>query len=107
LIIKANYIDIENRNIYAADITIVGRKIVSVQAIDEEVEDYILPGFIDAHIHIESSMVLPSEFAKVAVLHGTVATVSDPHEIANVMGIDGVNYMIENSKTVPFNFFFG
>jgi len=107
LIIKANYIDIENRKIYAAAITIDGRKIASVQAIDEIVEDYILPGFIDAHIHIESSMVLPSEFAKVAVLHGTVATVSDPHEIANVMGIDGVNYMIENSKTVPFNFFFG
>ena len=107
MIIKANYIDIENRNIYAAAITIDGSKIVTVQAIDEELEDYILPGFIDAHIHIESSMVLPSEFAKVAVLHGTVGTVSDPHEIANVMGIDGVNYMIENSKTVPFNFFFG
>ena len=107
MIIKANYIDIEKRNIFAAAITIDGRKIVSVEAIDEVVEDYILPGFIDAHIHIESSMVLPSEFAKVAVLHGTVGTVSDPHEIANVMGIDGVNYMIENSKTVPFNFFFG
>lgn len=107
MIIKANYIDIENRNIYAAAITIDGSKIVTVQAIDEELEDYILPGFIDAHIHIESSMVLPSEFAKVAVLHGTVGTVSDPHEIANVMGIYGVNYMIENSKTVPFNFFFG
>jgi adenine deaminase len=107
LILKANYIDIENRKIYAAAITVEADKIVAVQAIDETVQDYILPGFIDAHIHIESSMVLPSEFAKVAVLHGTVATVSDPHEIANVMGIDGVNYMIENSKTVPFNFFFG
>ena len=72
MIIKANYIDIENRNIYAAAITIDGSKIVTVQAIDEELEDYILPGFIDAHIHIESSMVLPSEFAKVAVLHGRV-----------------------------------
>jgi adenine deaminase len=107
LIIKANYIDIIHQKIFAASIVIEGTKIVSVKPIDEEVEDYILPGFIDAHIHIESSMVLPSEFAKVAVLHGTVATVSDPHEIANVMGIEGVNYMIENSKTVPFNFFFG
>jgi len=107
LIIKANYIDIINQKIFAAAITIEDAKIVAVKAIDDEVEDYILPGFIDAHIHIESSMVLPSEFAKIAVLHGTVATVSDPHEIANVMGIDGVNYMIENSKTVPFNFFFG
>jgi adenine deaminase len=107
LIIKANYIDIENRQIYAAAISVEDHKIVAIKAIDEEVEDYILPGFIDAHIHIESSMVLPSEFAKVAVLHGTVGTVSDPHEIANVMGIEGVKYMIENSKTVPFNFFFG
>ena len=105
--IKANYVDIENRQIFAAEVKIEGRKIVAVKAIDEVVEDYILPGFIDAHIHIESSMLLPAEFAKVAVLHGTVGTVSDPHEIANIMGIDGVNYMIENSKTVPFNFFFG
>jgi adenine deaminase len=107
LIIKANYVDIENRHIFAAAITLEGSKIVAVKAIDEVVDDYILPGFIDAHIHIESSMVLPAEFAKVAVLHGTVATISDPHEIANVMGIEGVRYMIENSKTVPFNFFFG
>lgn len=105
--IKANYVDIENRQIFAAEVKIEGRKIVAVTAIDEVVDDYILPGFIDAHIHIESSMVLPAEFAKVAVLYGTVGTVSDPHEIANIMGIDGVNYMIENSKTVPFNFFFG
>lgn len=105
--IKANYVDIENRQIFAAEVKIEGRKIVAVTAIDEVVDDYILPGFIDAHIHIESSMVLPAEFAKVAVLHGTVGTVSDPHEIANIMGIEGVNYMIENSKTVPFNFFFG
>jgi adenine deaminase len=107
LIIKANYIDIINQKIFAAAIEIEGSKIKSLKALDEEVEDYILPGFIDAHIHIESSMVLPSEFAKVAVLHGTVGTISDPHEIANVMGIEGVNYMIKNSKTVPFNFFFG
>lgn len=105
--IRANYVDIENRQIFAAEVKIEGRKIVAVTAIDEVVDDYILPGFIDAHIHIESSMVLPAEFAKVAVLHGTVGTVSDPHEIANIMGIEGVNYMIENSKTVPFNFFFG
>jgi adenine deaminase len=107
LTIKANYVDIENRQIFAAEVKIEGRKIVAVTAIDEVVDDYILPGFIDAHIHIESSMVLPAEFAKVAVLYGTVGTVSDPHEIANIMGIEGVNYMIENSKTVPFNFFFG
>ena len=68
---------------------------------------YILPGFIDSHIHIESSMLVPSEFAKLAVVHGTVATVSDPHEIANVCGMEGVEFMIENGKTVPFKFNFG
>jgi hypothetical protein len=68
---------------------------------------YILPGFIDAHIHIESSMLIPSEFARLASVHGTVATVSDPHEIANVLGIEGVRYMIENGRQVPFRFYFG
>ena len=68
---------------------------------------FILPGFIDSHIHIESSMLIPSEFAKLAVVHGTVATVSDPHEIANVCGMKGVEFMIENGNTVPFKFNFG
>lgn len=68
---------------------------------------YFLPGFIDAHVHIESSMVVPSEFARLAVQHGTVGTVSDPHEIANVLGIPGVHFMIENGRQVPFHFAFG
>ncbi len=68
---------------------------------------FILPGFIDAHVHIESSMLIPSEFARLAVVHGTVATVSDPHEIANVCGIAGVEFMIKNGSTVPFKFYFG
>ncbi len=68
---------------------------------------YIMPGLIDAHIHIESSMLIPSEFARLAVVHGTVATVSDPHEIANVLGIDGIKYMIDNGKNVPFKYYFG
>lgn len=105
--IKANYVDIVNRNIFAAEVSVSQQKIISVEPINEQVEGYLLPGFIDSHIHIESSMVLPSEFAKVAVLHGTVATISDPHEIANVMGVPGVEYMIANSKTVSFHFFFG
>ncbi|KAJ3431628.1 adenine deaminase [Anaeramoeba flamelloides] len=67
----------------------------------------ILPGLIDSHVHIESSMLIPSEFARIAVTHGTVATVSDPHEIANVNGIDGVRFMINNGKKVPFKFYFG
>jgi adenine deaminase len=68
---------------------------------------YILPGFIDAHVHIESSLLIPSEFARLASVHGTIATVSDPHEIANVCGLPGVEFMIRNGHTVPFYFFFG
>jgi adenine deaminase len=68
---------------------------------------YIMPGFIDAHVHIESSMLVPAAFAHLAVVHGTVATVSDPHEIANVCGLEGVDFMIENGKKVPFKFYFG
>jgi adenine deaminase len=70
-------------------------------------QPFIMPGFIDSHVHIESSMLVPSEFARLAVVHGTVATVSDPHEIANVCGLDGVEFMIRNGKTVPFKFNFG
>ncbi|MFN2458883.1 MAG: amidohydrolase family protein, partial [Chitinophagaceae bacterium] len=73
----------------------------------EGARPFILPGFIDAHVHIESSMLIPSEFARLAVVHGTVATVSDPHEIANVCGMQGIDFMIENAKTVPFKFYFG
>jgi len=72
-----------------------------------EAEYFILPGFIDAHVHIESSMLVPAEFARLAVVHGTVATVSDPHEIANVCGMRGVEFMIVNGNTVPFKFNFG
>lgn len=68
---------------------------------------YIMPGFIDSHVHIESSMILPQEFAKAAVCHGTIGTVSDPHEIGNVLGVDGVRYMIEQSRLTPFNILWG
>ena len=78
-----------------------------MEAHTADTDHYILPGFIDAHVHIESSMLIPSEFARLAVVHGTVATISDPHEIANVCGMKGVEYMIDNGKTVPFKFNFG
>ena len=68
---------------------------------------YLLPGFIDAHIHVESSLLTPSSFAKIALSHGTIASVSDPHEIANVLGVEGVRYMIRNGESVPFKFCFG
>src|ERR1700759_4362790 len=96
----ANYVSIKNKTINSAEIFIQDEKIISIKNISEKETEslpYILPGFIDSHVHIESSMIAPSEFARLAVVHGTVATVSDPHEIANVCGIKGVEFMIENS----------
>lgn len=82
--------------------------ITSVRQDDSVTEDvYIMPGLIDAHVHVESSMLVPSEFARIAVTHGTVATVSDPHEIGNVCGIEGVKYMIDDGARTPFKFAFG
>ena len=105
--IQGQIVDIQNRNIYLGEITVENGKITSIIKKEHNVKTFILPGFIDAHIHIESSMLVPSEFAKLAVLHGTVGTISDPHEIANVLGKDGVHYMIENGKKVPLKFHFG
>lgn len=105
--IQGQIVDIQNRRIYAGEITVENKKIISIMEKNHNVKSYIMPGFIDAHIHIESSMLVPSEFAKIAVLHGTVGTISDPHEIANVLGTTGVYYMIENSKKVPLKFHFG
>jgi adenine deaminase len=108
--VKGNFVDISNKKIYPAEIKFENGKIISVTELityNLSLNTYIIPGFIDAHVHIESSMLVPSEFAKLAVVHGTVATVSDPHEIANVRGLQGVEFMIENGKTVPFKFNFG
>lgn len=105
--LQGKIVDIHHRKIFKGEIVFENGKILSITEKDHEVNHYILPGFIDAHIHIESSMLVPSEFAKIAVNHGTVATVSDPHEIANVLGIEGVEFMIENGKQVPFKFNFG
>lgn len=107
--VKGNIVDIESKEIFSGKIFIEQGFIKSMERITnyEKELPYIIPGFIDAHVHIESSMLIPSEFAKLAVVHGTVATISDPHEIANVCGMEGVEYMIENGKTVPFKFHFG
>lgn len=106
--ILGQFLDVSKRVSYCAEAKIENGVIVSIQKIrDDKTLPFILPGFIDSHVHIESSMLVPSEFARLAVPHGTIATVSDPHEIANVCGMEGVNYMIENGKQVPFKFYFG
>ena len=107
MIVQGNIVDIENRRIFKGEVEFDQGKISAVRASEHAEEVFILPGFVDAHIHIESSMLVPSEFAKIAVTHGTVATVSDPHEIANVLGVEGVHFMIENGKKVPLKFNFG
>lgn len=105
---KGNIVDLTNGKIFKGRLLVENGKIKSIAKDNSVTEDhFILPGLIDSHIHIESSMLIPSEFARLAVTHGTVATVSDPHEIANVLGIDGIKYMIDNGNSVPFKFYFG
>lgn len=105
--ISGHIIDIHQKTIFKGIIHISNGCITQIEEVENVADQFILPGFIDAHIHIESSMVTPYEFAKVALKHGTVATVSDPHEIANVCGLDGIQYMIENAKDARLKFYFG
>ena len=107
--VEGNITDVFNKVIFYGEVLVADGKIIAVNKIGEEKisKKFILPGFIDSHVHIESSMLVPAEFARLAVVHGTVATVSDPHEIANVCGMAGVEFMIANGKTVPFKFNFG
>ena len=106
--ITGNLVDVHQQKIYPAEIKVADGRIASITTNHKlQTTNYIMPGFIDAHVHIESSMLIPSEFARLAVVHGTIATVSDPHEIANVCGMEGVQFMINNGKTVPFKFHFG
>ncbi len=105
--ISGNLVDIHRRELYPAEVTVVDGKIKSIVRTVAVQEGFIMPGLIDAHIHIESSMVTPGAFATEAVKHGTVGVVSDPHEIANVLGEKGVLYMISDSKKVPLKFWFG
>ena len=105
--VSGNIVDPVNKLIYPGKIIISEGKISKIEREEASYSNYIIPGFVDSHIHIESSMLIPYEFSRIAVTHGTVATVSDPHEIANVLGIEGINYMIENSKHAPLKFYFG
>jgi adenine deaminase len=105
--VSGNIIDVLNSEVYPGTLIISGGSIVDIVPERKDYENYIVPGLIDSHIHIESSMLIPSEFARAASIHGTVATVSDPHEIANVLGVNGVKYMIKDGETVPMKFYFG
>ena len=105
-----NIVFIPDQNIFYGEVVVNNGRIYAINEIDKNPRPgayYITPGFIDSHVHIESSMLVPSEFAKLAVVHGTTGTISDPHEIANVCGIAGVRFMIDNGNTVPFKFHFG
>jgi adenine deaminase len=109
--IQGNIVDILNQQIFFGEVAVENGKITAIEELSTankpQTANFILPGFTDSHVHIESSMLVPSEFAKLAVVHGTVASISDPHEIANVCGMEGVQFMIGNGKTVPFKFHFG
>ncbi len=105
--VQGKLLDVFNKRTYPAIVSVKNGKIVSIEETNNAPDQYILPGFVDAHVHIESSMLVPTAFAQLAVVHGTVATVSDPHEIANVCGEPGVHYMINNGKRTQFKFFFG
>lgn len=105
--IEGNIVDVVERRIYKGIIYVDNGRISQIEETSGVSQNYILPGFIDAHVHIESSMLVPSEFARLAVVHGTIGAVSDPHEIANVLGIEGVDFMLGNAATTPFRFSFG
>lgn len=105
--ISGNIVDLINDRIYPGTLVLKDGIIADIIREEKEYGNYLIPGLVDAHIHIESSMLVPAEFARMAVAHGTVAVVSDPHEIANVLGVKGIRYMIENGKKVPFKFYFG
>src|SRR5687768_14170222 len=102
-----NVVDILERRTYAAHVVVENGRIATITESDARPNTYLLPGFIDAHVHVESSMLVPSEFARAASVHGTVATVSDPHEIANVLGVEGVHYMLANAAQAPLKIRFG
>lgn len=117
--VEGNLVNVITKEIYKATIGIKNGKIVYVgdgenNGLKNEVNSkkilhtnkFLLPSFIDSHIHIESSTLIPSEFAKLAVKHGTCAVITDPHEIANVLGVEGIKFMIENSKDTPIEIYF-
>ena len=106
---EVNYVSLEQCSIYRAEVVWQDGRITEVRRLGalQAGLGYLIPGFIDAHVHLESAMLMPAEFGRIALRHGTLAVVSDPHEIANVMGVDGVRFMLENARQTPFKAFFG
>lgn len=96
--VEGNIVDVVTGEVFPGAIVVNGTQVESIERTTEKHPHFIIPGFVDAHIHVESSMLAPAEFSRMASVHGTVATVSDPHEIANVLGVDGVDYMISESR---------
>lgn len=105
--ISGQIVDVVNSRIFRGTISVNNGKIENIIEDNNQENQIIMPGFVDSHVHIESSLLVPTEFARLVVPHGTVASVSDPHEIANVLGVEGVRYMIEVGKKSPFKFYFG
>jgi adenine deaminase len=105
--ISGNIVDVINKKIFPGKILVKDGKIEKISLTRNTQKVFIIPGLIDSHIHIESSMLVPSEFSRLAVRHGTIAAVSDPHEITNVLGIEGIKFMLLNGGKVPFKFYFG
>lgn len=105
--VQGNLVDLHQRRIFPAEVTVVDGRISRIEEIETAPAHFLIPGFVDAHVHVESSMLAPAEFARVASVHGTVATVSDPHEIANVLGVEGVRFMIEQSRDAAMRIFYG
>lgn len=106
MLIKGNILNVFTDEIYPGEIKIEHGIIESIKEVNGDFNDIIVPGFIDAHIHIESSMLTPSRFAEIALRHGTTSVIADPHEIANVMGMDGIDYMIDDAKKTPLKYYF-
>ncbi len=102
-----NLVDVHRRTIVPKEVVVADGLIVEIRPFGEAVQNFLMPGFLDAHIHVESSMLVPSQFARMAVVHGTVATVSDPHEIANVLGEAGIEFMLDDAARVPLKICFG
>ena len=105
--ITGQVVDVVSGKIFPAKVDVTDGRISSVTPCDNAENQYLIPGLVDAHVHIESSMLVPAEFARLAVVHGTTSTVSDPHEIANVLGMEGIDFMIQNGTLTPFKFYFG